>query len=81
VVLTFMMGIGSSPGAPRSSIMFLMSIERSATLRSVVGVSGSCTASESTGGALTGLDLDIVGADQLDLLLALGRHGDDIGCV
>lgn len=32
--LTFMIGIGSSPGAPRSSIMFLMSMERSATLRS-----------------------------------------------
>ena len=29
-----MMGIGSSPGAPKSSIMFLMSMERSATLRS-----------------------------------------------
>lgn len=32
--LTFMMGMGSSPGAPRSSIMFLMRMERSATLRS-----------------------------------------------
>ena len=30
-----MMGMGSSPGAPRSSIMFLMSMERSAILRSV----------------------------------------------
>ena len=35
VSLTFMIGIGSSPGEPRSSIMFLMSMERSATLRSV----------------------------------------------
>ena len=31
---TFMMGMGSSPGLPRSSIMFLISMERSATLRS-----------------------------------------------
>ena len=30
-----MIGMGSSPGAPRSSIMFLMSMERSAILRSV----------------------------------------------
>lgn len=30
-----MMGIGSSPGAPRSSIMFLINMERSAILRSV----------------------------------------------
>ena len=37
--LTFMIGIGSSPGAPRSSIIFLMSMERSAVLRSVVEVS------------------------------------------
>jgi hypothetical protein len=35
-IRTFMMGMGSSPGEPRSSIMFLMSIERSAILRSVV---------------------------------------------
>ena len=34
-LLTFMIGIGSSPGLPKSSIMFLMSIERSATLRSM----------------------------------------------
>lgn len=32
--LTFMIGIGSSPGLPRSSIMFLINIERSAMLRS-----------------------------------------------
>jgi len=76
-----MMGIGSSPGAPRSSIMFLMSIERSATLRSAVNVSKSCTRSESAVLALTGLDLDIVGADQLHLLLALGCHADGIDCV
>ena len=31
-----MMGMGSSPGEPRSSIMFLMSMLRSATLRSAV---------------------------------------------
>lgn len=36
VVLTFMMGMGSAPGSPRSSIMFLMSMERSATLRAVM---------------------------------------------
>jgi hypothetical protein len=36
---TFMMGIGSSPGAPRSSIMFLISMLRSATLRSMGHVS------------------------------------------
>lgn len=33
-LLTFMIGMGSSPGAPRSSIMFLMSMLRSAILRS-----------------------------------------------
>jgi hypothetical protein len=36
-----MIGIGSSPGVPKSSIMFLMSIERSATLRSAYEVSMS----------------------------------------
>ncbi len=35
--LTFMMGIGSSPGVPRSSIIFLISIERSAIFCSVEG--------------------------------------------
>lgn len=42
--LTFMMGMGSSPGVPRSSIMFLISIERSAMIRSGTCVSraGGC---------------------------------------
>jgi hypothetical protein len=35
-LLTFMMGIGSSPGEPRSSIMFLINMLRSAILRSAV---------------------------------------------
>lgn len=78
------MGMGSSPGAPRSSIMFLMSMERSAILRSVrelalcalrMGQDGP-----EYGRAHTSDDLDVVARDELDGLLSLGRHGVD-GCV
>lgn len=68
-----MMGIGSSPGVPRSSIMFLISIERSAMIRSVTYVSG-------TGRdrrwviAHTSLDVDAIRADKDDLLVVGGSH-------
>ena len=63
--------------------MFLMSMERSATLRSVEEVSMRCAKRikvlvEECG--LTGLDLDIIAGDQLDLLGSLvGRHVDWLG--
>lgn len=75
-----MMGIGSSPGAPRSSIMFLMSIERSATLRSAGDVSKVLRISRMDG-RLTSDNLHVVAGDQLDILFALGRHGGGRMCV
>ena len=63
--------------------MFLMSMERSATLRSVEEVSMRCAKRikmlvEECG--LTSLDLDIVAGDQLDLLGSLvGGHVDWLG--
>lgn len=72
-----MMGIGSSPGAPKSSIMFLMSMERSAILRSVEGVSELSACEGHISERHTSHDLDIVRADELDVLLTLGgRHGE-----
>ena len=64
--------------------MFLMSMERSAILRSVrelalcalrMGQDGP-----EYGRAHTSDDLDVVARDELDGLLSLGRHGVD-GCV
>lgn len=75
--LTFMIGIGSSPGAPRSSIMFLMSMERSATLRSAkerVSDDAQWWEGAEREWAHTSDDLDIVAGDQLDGLLTLGRR-------
>ena len=75
--LTFMMGMGSSPGAPRSSIMFLMSMERSAILRSVTELALCAFRMDqnSRESAHTSDDLDVVARDELDGLLSLGRHG------
>ena len=66
-----MIGIASSSGAPRSSIMFLMSIERSATLRSITLLAKRLWEVVTM---RTGDDLDIVRAGQLDLLLAFRCH-------
>jgi hypothetical protein len=82
--LTFMMGIGSSPGVPRSSIMFLISIERSAMIRSGTWVSKAGR----DGGWVCGhtsLDVDAIRADKDDLLIVGGSHvmmkvGGIVGC-
>lgn len=71
--LTFMMGMGSSPGVPRSSIMFLMSIERSAMMRSTMSVSRASRDGRRAS-AHTSLDVDAIGADQDDLLVIGGSH-------
>ena len=70
-----MIGIGSSPGAPRSSIMFLMSMLRSATLRSVKE-SVYARQCKGIGEVHTAFDLDVVRRHELDFLLTLGRHDD-----
>ena len=76
-----MMGMGSSPGAPRSSIIFLISMERSAILRS--GRELALCASKmgqdgpEWGRAHTSDDLDVVARDELHGLFSLGRHVDD----
>lgn len=74
--LTFMIGMGSSPGAPRSSIMFLMSMERSAILRSEAQLATRSCDKRGDGAKHTSDDLDIVRANELDLLVTLGGHDD-----
>lgn len=68
-----MMGMGSSPGVPRSSIMFLINIERSAMIRSATCVNrtakyGRCAKVH------TSLDVDAIRADKDDLLVVGGSH-------
>lgn len=71
--LTFMMGMGSSPGVPRSSIMFLMSIERSAMIRSTMCIS-EAGRDGARASAHTSLDVDAIRADEDDLLVIGGSH-------
>ena len=71
--LTFMMGMGSSPGVPRSSIMFLMSMERSAMIRSTIWISKASRDGERAR-AHTSLDVHAIRADQDDLLVIGGSH-------
>lgn len=68
-----MMGMGSSPGVPRSSIMFLISIERSAMIRSATCVSKAGRDGE-WASAHTSLNVDAIRADKDDLLLIGGSH-------
>ena len=56
--------------------MFLMSMERSAILRSEAQLTTRSCDNGNDGAKHTSDDLDIVRADELDLLVTLGRHGD-----
>src|ERR1700680_53698 len=72
-VLTFGMGTDWVMAAsPRSSIMFLISMERSATLRSIVP-SQSMRSLRGGGGCLTDYDLSAIIADEGDLV-GFGSH-------
>jgi hypothetical protein len=72
-VLTFGMGTDWVMAAsPRSSIMFLISMERSATLRSIVQ-SQSMRSLRGGGGCLTDNDLSAIIADEGDFV-GFGSH-------
>ena len=58
--------------------MFLMSMERSAILRSTAQLAIRSCDKRSAGAKHTGDDLDIVRADELDLLVSFGGHGDSM---